>query len=136
MVLVFFFCHLGDKAQQVIGVDLSRNLLRKAQKEAAKASVKVSLVQADADFLPFVEGLFDTVFAFTVLQNMPEPLVMLSEAKRVMKPDAEFVVSGLKKAFPLGEFKKVLEKAGFNLVSVDDDDSLKCYIAIVSQFKA
>jgi ubiquinone/menaquinone biosynthesis C-methylase UbiE len=130
------FWHLGNRAQEIVGVDLSRNLLRKAQKEAAKVHVKVSLIQADADFLPFIEGLFGTIFAFTVLQNMPEPLETLREAKRVMKPDAEFVISGLKKAFPFEEFKRVLGKVGFSLVSVNDDDSLKCYVAVVSQFRA
>ena len=45
----------------------------------------VFVVQADADHLPFKDGFFGAVFAFTVLQNMPKPAETLGELKRVAK---------------------------------------------------
>ena len=125
------FKHLKGKAQSVVGVDLSRNLLLKAKQEAAGNNV--FLVQADADHLPFFGSLFGVLFAFTVLQNMPKPVETLKETRRVLKPEAHIVVSGLKKAFPLERFKRILKKAGFQHVSLTPDDSLKCYIAVASQ---
>jgi len=127
------FWHFSKVTDQVVGVDLSRNLLLEAKHEAAKVRVRVSLVQADADHLPFVGELFDAVFAFTVLQNMPKPLETLKETRRVLKPEKQVVVSGLKKAFPLEEFKKILMASGFHIVSLEDDDTLRCYIAIIDK---
>jgi ubiquinone/menaquinone biosynthesis C-methylase UbiE len=87
------------------------------------------LVQADADHMPFKKNHFSVVFAFTVLQNMPKPLETLNEIKRVAKPEASIVVTGLKKAFSLEAFRTLLESAGLRLVSLEDADALKCYVA-------
>ena len=118
-------------AQTVVGVDVSRKLLLKA-KEQANASQNVFLVQADADHLPFSDDFFDPVFAFTVLQNMPEPSATLNELKRVAKCDGRVVVTGLKKAFSLGAFMDVLEGSGLRAVSFVDDESLNCYVAVLA----
>ena len=87
-------------AEMVVGVDISRKLLLKAN-EQAKALGNVFVLQADADHLPFREDFFDAVFAFTVLQNMPKPSKTLRELKRVANLAGRVVVTGLKKAFPL-----------------------------------
>jgi ubiquinone/menaquinone biosynthesis C-methylase UbiE len=73
------------------------------------------------------------VFAFTVLQNMPKPLETINEVKRVAKPDASLVVTGLKKAFSLDAFKNLLQRACLRLVSLEDVDALKCYVAVAVQ---
>ncbi len=107
-----FFNQVADKAGIIVGVDISRKLLLKA-KEHANAFQNAFILQADADHLPFRDGFFGAVFAFTVLQNMPKPTETLSELKRVAKKDGRVVVTGLKKAFPLEKFLDVLEDSGF-----------------------
>ena len=126
------FKHVAAEAQTVVGVDISRNLLLRA-KESARDSRNVQLIQADADHMPFKENHFGVVFAFTVLQNMPKPLETLSEIKRVAKPEASLVVTGLKKVFSLKAFRTLLETAGLRLVSLEDADALKCYVAVAVQ---
>ena len=91
------------------------------------------MVQADADHLPFRNGSFNVVFAFTVLQNMPKPLETLNEIKRTAKHDAIIAVTGLKKAFPKDAFEELLQNAGLSVVSLKDEDALKCYVAISLQ---
>ena len=68
-----FFKEVAAQAGLVVGVDVSRKLLLKA-KEQGSAFSNVAVLQADADHLPFKDGLFGAVFAFTVLQNVPKPL--------------------------------------------------------------
>jgi ubiquinone/menaquinone biosynthesis C-methylase UbiE len=123
------FSHVAAEAGAVAGVDISKKLLLQA-KVRAKNFRNVHLVQADADHLPFRNGSFNVVFAFTVLQNMPKPLKTLNEIKRTSKHDASIAVTGLKKAFPKDAFKELLQNAGLSVVSLKDEDALKCYVAI------
>jgi ubiquinone/menaquinone biosynthesis C-methylase UbiE len=122
-----FFSHMVDIARLLVGVDVSQGLLKLA-KERAKNFPNVYMVQADADNLPFKPGVFSHVFAFTVLQNMPNPRRTLEEFKLVAKRDAVIVVTGLKAAVSLEVFGGYLEAAGLRVVSLRDDDALQCYI--------
>jgi ubiquinone/menaquinone biosynthesis C-methylase UbiE len=116
-------------AKSVVGVDVSKNLLLLAL-ERAKLRGNVNLVQADADHLPFKRNMFDEVFAFTVLQNMPNPLETLRELRRTARGGAAVTVTGLKKTFSLETLKELLYRAGLRLVSVKEKEELKCYVAL------
>ena len=122
------FKHVAAEAKTVVGVDISGKLLLRA-KESARDFRNIHLIRADADHMPFKDNHFSVVFAFTVLQNMPKPLETLKEIKRVAKLEASIVVTGLKKIFSLEAFRKLLESAGLQLVSLKDADALKCYVA-------
>ena len=126
-----FFSHVVDKVQLVVGVDISRKLLFKA-KIRAMSFCNVHIVQADADHLPFKHGLFDVVFSFTMLQNMPVPKKSLLEFKRQNRVGGKLVVTGLKKAFDLTAFLDLFEINRLNLSEFIDVSNLNCYIAIVT----
>jgi ubiquinone/menaquinone biosynthesis C-methylase UbiE len=127
-----FFSQIAPDAGMVVGADISLELLGLA-KENAKKYPDVYLVQADADHLPFKQSIFTHVFAFTVLQNMPNPVKTLEEFKLVAKYDARIVVTGLKAAVSLEVFGGFLEKAGLQVVSLRDDDALRCYVVTCLQ---
>jgi ubiquinone/menaquinone biosynthesis C-methylase UbiE len=126
-----FFKEVAAQASFVIGVDVSPKLLLKA-KEQGSAFPNVAILQADADHLPFRDGLFGAVFAFTVLQNVPKPAETLNELKRVAKKGEKVVVTGLKKAFPLALFIDLLDESGLKVVAFVDDDAINCYVAVLS----
>jgi ubiquinone/menaquinone biosynthesis C-methylase UbiE len=126
-----FFSHIAGQAEHVVGVDVSFELLRKA-KLHSKGFENVEVVLADADHLPFKEGVFGAVFAFTVLQNMPKPLGTLDEFKRVTEVGARVVVTGLKKAFTLTEFMDIVEDCGLALAAFIDEQEINCYIAALT----
>ena len=126
------FSQVAVEAKTVVGVDVSSRLLLQA-KEHARKFRNVNLVQADADHLPFISNYFNVVFAFTVLQNMPNPQETLSEIRRNATFDASVVVTGLKKAFPLKTFRRLLLDAYLRVVSLEDADLLKCYVAVTVQ---
>ena len=123
------FSHVAAETQMVVGVDISDKLLLQA-KERARNFRNVHLVQADADHIPFKDNYFSVVFAFTVLQNMPDPLETLREIKRIPERDAPIVVTGLKKAFSLDAFSELLQSAGLRVVSLKEADALKCHVAV------
>jgi ubiquinone/menaquinone biosynthesis C-methylase UbiE len=126
-----FFTEIAGKAQTVVGVDVSRSLLFKAQTQA-KPFGNVHVIQADADHLPFKPQVFDAIFCFTVLQNMPAPNETLLEFKRQTQLDGKIVVTGLKKAFELTAFLDLFEDVELRLLEFIDDDTLKCYIAVTA----
>jgi len=122
------FRHVASEAENIIGVDVSKNLLLHAEERPDKPR-NVNLVQADADHLPFTNGSFNAVFAFTVLQNMHKPLETLREIRRTAAKGACVVVTGLKKIFSTESLTKLLNDAEFNVVSLKDEENLKCYVA-------
>ncbi|MGD0450672.1 MAG: class I SAM-dependent methyltransferase [Candidatus Bathyarchaeia archaeon] len=126
-----FFREVTAQSGMIIGVDISRKLLLKAKKQADSLT-NVSVLQADADHLPFKNAFFDVVFAFTVLQNMPKPVETLKELNRVVKPNGKVVVTGLKKAFSLNIFMDALEGSGMKIISFVDNEDLKCYVATLA----
>jgi ubiquinone/menaquinone biosynthesis C-methylase UbiE len=127
---LFFTC-IAEKAKMVVGIDVSSRLLAKA-KQRARNICNVHLVRGDVDHLPFKTYSFNIVSAFTVLQNMPKPLITLTEIKRTTKPKGSIVVTGLKKTFSLNTFSRLIKKADLSLSSIRDGDFLRCYLAFCS----
>jgi ubiquinone/menaquinone biosynthesis C-methylase UbiE len=123
------FKHVACQAENVVGADISKQLLLTARRRA-EAFGNVHLILADADHLPLKNGYFDAVFAFTVLQNMPKPAETLKEISRTAMQGAPVVVTGLKKAFSLETFRELFQHAGLHAVSIEDADSLRCYVAV------
>ena len=70
---------------EVIGIDVSEGMLRKAKRKKSPARVK--FLKADARSLPFSDGSFDTAVSTFFLCVVPEKERVLSEIRRVLKPD-------------------------------------------------
>ncbi|MCD6128073.1 MAG: class I SAM-dependent methyltransferase [Methanomicrobia archaeon] len=78
------------KYENYTGMDISLEMLKKGG--FAKK------ILGDCEFLPFKSCVFDFVFSFTVLQNLPS-YKMISEAYRVLKNGGIFVLTTLKKTY-------------------------------------
>lgn len=50
-------------------------------------------ILADAQFLPFKEGSFDTIVAGEVIEHLTDPSFLLKEARRVLKSDGKLIVT-------------------------------------------
>lgn len=112
----------------VVGVDHSKNMLKKAKQKHDGG--QVSFLCADADSLPFVEGTFDKVFSFTVLQNMPDPKKTVTSVCHVSKTGSEVMLSVPKKTFTRSSFLCLLDEPTLSIVEFIDEEELKDYIAI------
>jgi ubiquinone/menaquinone biosynthesis C-methylase UbiE len=122
------FGHVADRTETTVGLDISRESLLQAKKRITHFQ-GVHLIVADADNIPLRGHAFSHVFAFTLIQNMPDPAKTLKEIRRVAKEDATTVVTGMKKAFTREEFEELMQNAGFNIVTLKDE-GLKCYVAV------
>lgn len=68
---------------QVIAVDLRPERLVAAQRKARHAAIAVAA--ADAHWLPFADGAFDTVVATLVFCSLSQPAAGLTELRRVLR---------------------------------------------------
>lgn len=80
-------CRRGFSGR-VTGVDISPYLVAAAKRLAADEGVAahVDFRTGDARRLGFADGTFDAVVAHTLLSHVDEPLSVLSEAARLVKP--------------------------------------------------
>lgn len=126
------FSHIARNVEMVVGVDISRGILKRAKARTRQHS-NVAIVRADVDFAPFPGGIFDMVFALTLLQNLPEPLLTLREMKRVSRLEAPIVVTGLKKTFSRSRFVQLLEQATLRIDVIKASQPLKGHVAVCSK---
>ena len=125
----FLFQHIDKTIRFLVGLDISSKALREAKKGTKNLS-NIVLIRADADNTPFLDHIFDKVFAITVLQNMPDPMKTITEMKRVGKPQAIFAVTGLKKKFTQESFVALLERAWLKVVTLNTNQRLKGHVAV------
>jgi ubiquinone/menaquinone biosynthesis C-methylase UbiE len=124
------FDHIADKADTIVGLDFSEKCLLQAKERARNKSLRdVQLIKGDADNTPLRKGVFNTVFAMTILQNTPNPRETLAEIKRIARSDALFVITGLKKIFSKEKFERLLKNSGLKTLALEDE-KLKCYVAV------
>ncbi|MFC7166254.1 class I SAM-dependent methyltransferase [Halospeciosus flavus] len=87
---------LAERAERVVGVDLSRGLLAEARERATERSFAVDLVQVDAATLPLVDDVFDLAVYVATLHHLPTRetrRATLDELARVLDADGEALVS-------------------------------------------
>lgn len=78
---------LAELGHEVIGVDISEEMLRIAREKARKLNIEnVEFHLADAEELPFPDNTFDAVVARHVIWALPNPEKAYSEWKRVLRP--------------------------------------------------
>ncbi len=71
---------------EVVGIDISAQMLSHAKKRAA-GKKNISLLVMDAEHMGFVDDCFDYVITTFVLCSIPDPVSALTEMKRVCKPE-------------------------------------------------
>jgi SAM-dependent methyltransferase len=80
---------------ELVGVDLSTNLLKSGHRMAETSGIKMTLKQKDAQATGEPSDSFDGVFSYAVHHeaDIPANLAMFREVFRVLKPGGDFVIS-------------------------------------------
>jgi ubiquinone/menaquinone biosynthesis C-methylase UbiE len=73
-----------------VGLDISYQILVSAR---GTDTSLMHIIRADADFLPVRDEIFDSVFAFTLFQNMPNPRSTLHEMLRIVRTKGVIVLT-------------------------------------------
>ncbi len=78
---------------RITGIDLSEEMLEKAQDKVLELGLNnVTLKAMDATVLDFGEGEFDSAVATYTISAVPDPVGVLREMRRVVKPGGNIVV--------------------------------------------
>lgn len=72
---------LKNFAKEVYGVDYSRE----AVKYAKEFYRDIAFLVASAEYLPFKEGVFDTVVSFETIEHLRKPEKFVEDVKRILK---------------------------------------------------
>jgi len=82
------------RSNQLVGVDLSEPMLRKAMERVRdfKLDNVETLAVMDAEHLAFPDDSFDVVVAQYVITAVPHPEATLDEFARVLKPGGEIIL--------------------------------------------
>ncbi len=77
----------------VVGIDLSAEMLKKAKEKISKYRFEhIDLMEMDASNLRFDDNSFDHVIATFVISVVPDPVKVIAEMKRVCKKTGKIVI--------------------------------------------
>ena len=84
---------LSETSEEVVAIDISRGALLTAKtlSKLTRTQDKISVIQADAENLPFREGIYDAVYSRDVLHHVTNSILSVKEMKRVAKEKAKVV---------------------------------------------
>ncbi len=89
-------CAMGllfsDIGHYVTGIDLSREMIKKARIKAEKSGSAIELLTGDAEHLPFDDGSIDIIVTRHLLWTLPHPEVALKEWLRILIPGGRLIV--------------------------------------------
>jgi ubiquinone/menaquinone biosynthesis C-methylase UbiE len=83
----------------MIGVDLSKTMLKLAQNNLKEAGLKdrVRFEEGDAKSLEYPDDSFDAVISNSLLHHLQDPLVVIQEALRVLKPHGALLIRDIRR---------------------------------------
>ncbi len=77
---------------QITGIDLSKEMLARAEKRVARDRLdNVRLQQMNAQEMTFPDNSFDKVVAMYVASVVPDPVKLVNEMRRVCKPGGQLI---------------------------------------------
>jgi ubiquinone/menaquinone biosynthesis C-methylase UbiE len=79
------------QVEELVGVEPSEPMLRRARRRADELGRAVTLVAAAAEQLPFEAETFDTAVSLAVLCTVDDPQWALAELRRVLAPDGRLL---------------------------------------------
>ena len=82
---------------KIMAVDLSKHMLEIARTKltATRFVDRIAFELADVKNLPYEDHAFDVVFSNTILHHIPQPIEMLREAWRVLRPGGILLIRDL-----------------------------------------
>jgi ubiquinone/menaquinone biosynthesis C-methylase UbiE len=127
-----------QRGARVTGVDISDAMLNSARRRAAACGASIEWRQASAESLPYDSGTFDIVLAVTILCFIKDPLQVVQEVSRVLRPGGSFIIGELGRYsswaasrrvrgwlgssrwrdahfWTAGELRRLLQQAGFQV---------------------
>ncbi|HWK17349.1 MAG TPA: class I SAM-dependent methyltransferase [Solirubrobacteraceae bacterium] len=83
------FAHYPAAVEEVVAVEPEPYLVKQARAAAARADVRIEVLDGVADHLPVDDCSFDAAVACLVLCTVPDQMRALAEMRRVLRPGGE-----------------------------------------------
>ncbi len=80
------------KDRRVVALDISEAMLARARHRAVRLEANVDLEVGDVQQLPYPDDSFDVVVATFLFCSVPNPILGLTEARRVLKPGGQLLL--------------------------------------------
>jgi ubiquinone/menaquinone biosynthesis C-methylase UbiE len=87
------------RLEDAVGVDICLPFLK-----TARNYTRNTVTLADAHYLPFRDGSFDFVVISEVVEHMEQPMRVMNELKRVLKPKGRLLIQTPNRLLTLGKF--------------------------------
>lgn len=78
--------------REIVAMDISEKMLERARRRADRIGSSVRLDTADAQRLPYDDESFEVVVASFLFCSVPDPVLGLSEARRVLVPGGQLLL--------------------------------------------
>ena len=128
--------------RNIVGLDFSKELIKSARKNTKKLGYPVRFVEGDIRKMPFKKYSFDVVISAGIVEHVPETEKTIQELSRVIKERGYLIIHvphrisiftitktlqkilgfwkcGYEKSFTKGDFSKLLEKYGFEILDYE-----------------
>ncbi len=98
-------CHFD-----IIAIDISENMIRKARENAKWAGVedKIRFSVSTAAALPFADDSFDLVMSYASLHHWFEPVAVFNEVERVVKETGSAIIRDNKRVYQNPLWKSII----------------------------
>lgn len=110
----------------VVGIDISPSMLREADRRAHRTGTTPSFVRANAQNLPFFDGVFSGAVCGGSLNEFGNPARVLRETHRVLQSGGRLAIMGILRAnTPRGRsFQRFLSTGGIRFFDIEELRSL------------
>ena len=85
------FLPIIKKGYAYTGIDISEAMMNQLRSKFQTIPENLTLIQGDAASLPFEDNSFDVIITTHVLHCLEDPLVGLTEIRRVLKPNGVYL---------------------------------------------
>ena len=100
-LLALQLCQARDSDFDIVAIDVSENMLKKATENAARAEggERIKFLYSNGAALPFPDNSFDLVISYASLHHWLDPVLVINEAARVVKDTGRIIIRDNKRVY-------------------------------------
>jgi ubiquinone/menaquinone biosynthesis C-methylase UbiE len=102
---------------KITGLDISQTFVEIALGNARKAGAQVEFRHGDAAQMPFSDDTFDFVICTAAFKNFPDPVRVLDEMFRVLRPGGKALIIDLRRDAPVSEINEYVNQLNLSWIN-------------------
>lgn len=125
-----FSIKLAKMGCEVVGIDVSKEMLKVAEEKAKKEGLNIKFYNMDVYDMKFEDNCFDGVISVTAFEFLKDPEKAIEEMFRVLKPNGYLLIGTINKDSAWGEMylsKEFQENSVFKYANFKTVEDMKSY---------